>query len=105
VVRGNLRPENWPVLPGWTVLGAPGLAVMLVAAASPPGVLWASEAGGYDVLSYHPSVWNPAFDVTPNDLVTGIITERGIARAPYVTSLPALFKSARPERAEGESNG
>jgi methylthioribose-1-phosphate isomerase len=37
------------------------------------------------------SVWNPAFDVTPNDLVTGIITERGIARAPYATSLAALF--------------
>ncbi|NQW05020.1 MAG: S-methyl-5-thioribose-1-phosphate isomerase [Acidobacteria bacterium] len=37
------------------------------------------------------SVWNPAFDVTPHDLVAGIITERGIARAPYATSLPALF--------------
>src|SRR5690606_20463107 len=29
------------------------------------------------------SVWNPAFDVTPARLVAGIITERGIARAPY----------------------
>ncbi|MBK9239019.1 MAG: S-methyl-5-thioribose-1-phosphate isomerase [Acidobacteria bacterium] len=37
------------------------------------------------------SVWNPAFDVTPNELVAGIITERGVARAPYATSLPALF--------------
>ena len=37
------------------------------------------------------SVWNPAFDVTPAALVTGIITERGIARAPYAESLPALF--------------
>jgi methylthioribose-1-phosphate isomerase len=26
-------------------------------------------------------VVNPAFDVTPHDLVTGIITEKGIARA------------------------
>jgi methylthioribose-1-phosphate isomerase len=26
-------------------------------------------------------VANPAFDVTPHDLVTGIITEKGIARA------------------------
>lgn len=39
------------------------------------------------------SVWNPAFDVTPNELVTGIITERGIARAPYSESLRALFES------------
>lgn len=53
------------------------------------------------------SVWNPAFDVTPNELVAGIITERGIARAPYSESLPALFgpEPAGPERAEGESNG
>ena len=36
-------------------------------------------------------VWNPAFDVTPARLVTGIVTERGIARAPYEASLAALF--------------
>jgi len=32
-------------------------------------------------------VYNPAFDVTPAELVTAIITERGIARAPYAISL------------------
>jgi methylthioribose-1-phosphate isomerase len=37
------------------------------------------------------SVWNPAFDVTPHRLVSGIITERGIARPPYAASLEALF--------------
>jgi methylthioribose-1-phosphate isomerase len=37
------------------------------------------------------SVWNPAFDVTPHHLVLGIITERGICRAPYSESLRALF--------------
>ncbi len=37
------------------------------------------------------SVWNPAFDVTPHELVTGIITEKGIARPPYVESLVGLF--------------
>jgi methylthioribose-1-phosphate isomerase len=35
-------------------------------------------------------VRNPAFDVTPNKYVTGIITERGIARAPYGESLASL---------------
>ena len=30
---------------------------------------------------------NPAFDVTPNALVTAIITERGVCRAPYGDSL------------------
>ena len=29
------------------------------------------------------SVANPAFDVTPHEYVTAIITERGIARSPY----------------------
>lgn len=33
-------------------------------------------------------VYNPAFDVTPNELVTAIITEHGIHRAPYTDSLP-----------------
>ncbi len=37
---------------------------------------------------------NPAFDVTPAALVTGIVTERGIARAPYAESLKALFGGA-----------
>ena len=36
-------------------------------------------------------IWNPAFDVTPAHLVTGIITEKGIARAPFGESLPRLF--------------
>lgn len=34
---------------------------------------------------------HPAFDVTPHRYVTAIITERGIARAPYGESLKALF--------------
>jgi methylthioribose-1-phosphate isomerase len=36
------------------------------------------------------NVANPAFDVTPNRYVTGIITERGVATAPYTESLRAL---------------
>jgi methylthioribose-1-phosphate isomerase len=44
-------------------------------------------------------VWNPAFDVTPAELVTGIITERGIARAPYAESLAALFDPAVRQQA------
>ncbi len=33
---------------------------------------------------------NPAFDVTPAQYVTAIITERGIARPPYADSLASL---------------
>jgi methylthioribose-1-phosphate isomerase len=35
-------------------------------------------------------VKNPAFDVTPARYVTGIITEKGVARPPYETSLRKL---------------
>ena len=36
------------------------------------------------------AVENPAFDVTPARYVTAIICERGVARAPYETSLAEL---------------
>jgi methylthioribose-1-phosphate isomerase len=35
-------------------------------------------------------VHNPAFDITPNDLITAIITDKGVARSPYTESLRAL---------------
>jgi methylthioribose-1-phosphate isomerase len=38
------------------------------------------------------NIGNPAFDVTPNHLVTAIITEKGIARAPYTESLKKQFE-------------
>jgi methylthioribose-1-phosphate isomerase len=38
---------------------------------------------------------NPSFDVTPERYVTAIITERGIARAPYRESLRGLMQDAR----------
>ena len=37
-------------------------------------------------------IWNPAFDVTPHRLITGIITERGICRPPYTESLKRAFE-------------
>ena len=45
-------------------------------------------------------VLNPAFDVTPNELVTAIVTERGIARQPLGRTLRRLVEGApaKPER-------
>jgi methylthioribose-1-phosphate isomerase len=37
-------------------------------------------------------VRNPAFDVTPATYVTAIVTERGIARPPYASSLAEVFR-------------
>jgi methylthioribose-1-phosphate isomerase len=38
------------------------------------------------------AVANPAFDVTPAEFVAAIITERGVARPPYIESLASLAK-------------
>ena len=50
-------------------------------------------------------VANPAFDVTPARLIAAIITERGIARAPYQDSLADLLvRSASGESAAAPAN-
>jgi methylthioribose-1-phosphate isomerase len=36
-------------------------------------------------LSY--PIWNPSFDVTPGDLISGIVTELGVLRPPYEASI------------------
>lgn len=36
------------------------------------------------------NVYNPAFDVTDHSLITGIITEKGMCRAPYDKAFEAL---------------
>jgi methylthioribose-1-phosphate isomerase len=38
------------------------------------------------------AVYNPAFDVTPADLITAIIHEGGVVRAPYEQTLPASLQ-------------
>lgn len=42
-------------------------------------------------------VYNPAFDVTPYDLVSAIITEFGVAREPYTDTLAEWVHQARQE--------
>lgn len=37
-------------------------------------------------------VYNPAFDVTDHELITGIVTEHGVAYPPYTESLKKLFE-------------
>ncbi len=39
------------------------------------------------------NVINPAFDMTPPELISGIITEKGIVTAPYEKSIPELFET------------
>ncbi len=39
------------------------------------------------------SVINPAFDMTPPELISGIITEKGVAKPPYEESIKKLFEA------------
>ncbi|MBM3394663.1 MAG: S-methyl-5-thioribose-1-phosphate isomerase, partial [Betaproteobacteria bacterium] len=54
----------------------------------------AGEVTGYGSERWAPegiAVRNPAFDVTPAELITAIITERGVARAPFKETLTRWF--------------
>lgn len=55
-----------------------------------------SEVGGFGEARWSPGgldAYNPAFDVTPADLITAIITEAGVAGPPYEKSLRGLAKA------------
>lgn len=65
VLRRSLKmhPVDWRWQAGFALLVLPSVGLLLTAAACPPGSLWASEANGYDVLSYHlplPMAWQEA---------------------------------------------
>jgi len=62
--------------------------------------------GGRRIVPEGVPVIHPAFDVTPNRLITAIITERGIVRPPYEPGLLAICGSVaaagtRPPRPAG----
>ena len=40
-------------------------------------------------------VINPAFDITPPELISGIITENGIANPPFEQSIKELFEAKK----------
>jgi methylthioribose-1-phosphate isomerase len=48
------------------------------------------RVGTTQIAPFDVPVFNPAFDVTPGRLIEGIITEYGVARAPYRASIPPL---------------
>ena len=45
----------------------------------------------YSLYRYNMNVINPAFDMTPPELIAGIITEKGVAKPPFVESIKKLF--------------
>jgi methylthioribose-1-phosphate isomerase len=53
--------------------------------------MWYSERMAPDGVK----VYNPAFDVTDNELITGIVTEYGVLRAPYDKAIRELFENKK----------
>ncbi len=58
------------------------------------------EVGGFGEARWSPGggeAYNPAFDVTPADLIAGIVTETGVLRPPYGPAIAALTAGARAQ--------
>jgi methylthioribose-1-phosphate isomerase len=53
-----------------------------------------THIGAMQITPDYVKICNPSFDVTPAELVTAIITEKGVARAPYEKSIAAFFEPA-----------
>lgn len=53
--------------------------------------------GGLQIAPDGVEVYNPAFDVTPNELISAIITEYGVLRAPYGKAVQKLQQEMRGE--------
>ncbi|HJX31479.1 MAG TPA: S-methyl-5-thioribose-1-phosphate isomerase, partial [Thermodesulfobacteriota bacterium] len=51
-----------------------------------------SHIGGKRMVPRGVSIWNPAFDVTPNRFIAAIITDHGVVKKPYQKNLKKLIK-------------
>lgn len=59
--------------------------------------------GGKQLTPEGAEIANPAFDVTPAQYVTAIITERGLLRAPYAESLAAMASGSENNASSGKA--
>jgi methylthioribose-1-phosphate isomerase len=60
-----------------------------------PGEVLGIEIGGEGVVPVGAAARNPAFDVTPSRLLTGIVTENGVVYPPFVDNLPRAVAESR----------
>jgi methylthioribose-1-phosphate isomerase len=59
-----------------------------------------TEIRGQAIAPPGTTVWNPAFDVTPAELITRIVTEEGVLRAPFGPALAAAAAARASRRLE-----
>lgn len=53
------------------------------------------KVGGRRIAPKGVRVFNPAFDITPPHLITAIVTEKGVLRAPYEDAIAGMFRINR----------
>jgi methylthioribose-1-phosphate isomerase len=63
-----------------------------------------TQLGGEQITPTGTQVINPAFDVTPAEYITAIVTEAGIAYPPYTRSLPEMVARSRQQIQAQSSN-
>ena len=63
----------------------------------------AAEVRGFRDIVWAPAgvaAWNPAFDVTPAELITGFVTDAGILRPPFGPAIAAALAAGRTDSGE-----
>jgi methylthioribose-1-phosphate isomerase len=73
-------------------LATPDGSAIVIEERKPDEVL---EFRGVRIAPPGTDVRNPAFDVTPAELITGIVTEEGVVRGPFEAGLQAATEAAR----------
>jgi methylthioribose-1-phosphate isomerase len=78
------------VAPSSTIdMSIPDGAAIPIEARSPEEIL---SLGGQRVAALGAAAWNPAFDVTPAELIDAIVTERGVVEHPTPQKMAALMQ-------------
>lgn len=60
-----------------------------------------TEIGGRRIAPEGTEVWNPAFDITPAELITAIVTEEGVLHAPFAPALRAAVEGRAARHGAG----
>jgi methylthioribose-1-phosphate isomerase len=90
--RANDVPV-YSVMPTSTIdMSLPNGDLIPIEERSPQEVLRV-QLNGDVVMPKETMARNPAFDVTPHELLTALVTERGVVYPPFVENLPRLFAS------------
>jgi methylthioribose-1-phosphate isomerase len=84
----------FPVVPTSTVDLALAHGAQIPIEERDPQEVLGIEVGGERVTPEGAKARNPAFDVTPNRLITGIVTENGIVHPPFEVNLPIAVQKS-----------